>query len=143
MRSNERGPAMKKIISVLLIVLITISMASCGGNIDNVNILEYSSEVYSDEDISSAIETVLSFFKERFEDCTLTEISYAGDESIEGYKNHAERNNADEVIVFISSFNTGSSGGASFAPNHTYNHWNWILIRDTAGEWRISDYGLP
>lgn len=134
---------MKKIISVLLIVLITISMVSCGGNIDNVNILKYPSELYSAEDMSSAIEIVLNFFKERFEDCTLTEISYAGDELIEEYKDHAERNNADEVIVFISSFNTGSSGGVSFAPNHTYDHWKWILIRDTAGEWRISDYGLP
>ncbi len=54
----------------------------------------------------------------------------------------ARQNNADEVIVLISSFDVDASGGdGSLIPNSTYNNWYWILVRDNGGKWRHADHG--
>ena len=40
---------------------------------------EVTSNIYSYDDITSAINTVIDYFNEKFEGCTLKEIYYAGD----------------------------------------------------------------
>ncbi len=50
-------------------------------------------------------------------------------------KDWADRNNADEVIVLLSSFDVDSSGGdGSLNPNSTYSDWKWILVRTDGGQ---------
>lgn len=118
------------------------SFTACGGSISNVKILEWESEVYTKEDIESAIEVAANYFKKEFSGCTLTSITYAGDEKISGYSDWAVRNDADEVIVLISSFKSGRKGGdGSLNPNSTYDCWNWILVRTKGGKWRHVDHG--
>ena len=71
-----------------------------------------------------------------------TEIYYAGMTVLKTIKIGADRNNADEVIVFISSFDVDSSGGdGSLNPNSTYNDWKWILVRTNGGQWQHVDHG--
>jgi len=54
----------------------------------------------------------------------------------------ATRNNADEVIVLISTFVTDSrDGNGSLNPDTTYVDWKWILVRDDGGEWKHADHG--
>lgn len=140
---------MKKIISVLLLFIIVLSTTACSGNlfkpkghIDNVKISDYSSEIYTDDEIKDAIDVTLEYFKNEFYDCTLTELSYLGDEWLTDYQTFATRENADDVIVFISNFDTGSSGGdGSLNPNDTYENWSWILVRENGGQWRHVDHG--
>ena len=51
-------------------------------------------------------------------------------------------NNADEVIVLLSSFDVDSSGGdGSLNPNSTYDNWSWILVRTSGGKWKHVDHG--
>ena len=133
---------MKRLIAVLMVVACTLSMSACSGNVKNVQILEYSSEIYSNEEIQDAIDVTMDYFKKKFSGCTLTEITYYGDDKLADYQEFAQRNNADEVIVLVSSFDVGPSGGdSSLNPNDTYRNWKWILVRSEGGKWMHVDHG--
>lgn len=134
---------MKTLISVLLCVLLPFGLCACNrGNTDDVKIPFVESEIYSQEDISLAISTITDEFKKEWSGCTLTEIYYAGDNVSAEYQDWAERHNADEVIVLLSSFDVDSSGGdGSLNSDCTYANWNWILVRSVGGEWTHVDHG--
>ena len=133
---------MKKIICAALCVLIVFGLNACGGNVNEVNTHNVKSEMYSEEDIRTAVDTIKKEFKSDWAGCTLTEIYYAGDDSSKAYQDWADRNNADEVIVLLSSFDVDSSGGnGSLNPNSTYTDWNWILVRTNGGKWQHVDHG--
>lgn len=133
---------MKKIVYIMLCFLLACSLSACGGNVSKVNTHNVDSEIYSEEDINAAIDTIKKEFKSDWKGCTLTEIYYAGDDSSKDHQDWANRNNADEVIVLQSSFDVDSSGGdGSLNPNSTYNGWNWILVRTNGGQWQHVDHG--
>ena len=133
---------MKKIVCIILCILLVFSLSACGGDVSEVNTHNVNSEIYSQEDINSAIDTIKKEFKRNWEGCTLTEIYYAGDDSSIDHQDCADRNNADEVIVLLSSFDVDSSGGdGSLNPNSTYSDWNWILVRTNGGKWQHVDHG--
>lgn len=132
----------KKITIFLVCMVMIISLSACGGNVKNVNVVDVESEIYTSDDINSAIETIVKEFDKDWKGCTLKEIYYAGDETSKNYQDWADRNNADEVIVLLSSFDVDSSGGdGSLNPNSTYDDWNWILVRNTGGQWKHVDHG--
>lgn len=133
---------MKKCSAIVLCVFLVLCLCSCGGDVSKVKTHKVNSEIYSQEDIVSAIEVIKKDFKSEFSGCTLTEIHYAGDEVLKDYKDFAERNDADEVIVLLSSFDVDSFGGdGSLEPDSTYNDWNWILVRTHNGQWQQVDHG--
>lgn len=133
---------MKRRVSVLLCFLLVLLMAGCRGDVSNVKVLEYKSDIYSEEEIEEAIEAVKKYFRSEFSGCTLTEITYAGDDKILSYEDWATRNDADEVIVLISSFDVDASGGdGSLNPNSTYSNWSWILARRNGEKWQHVDHG--
>ena len=81
-------------------------------------------------------------FKSDWKGCTLTEIYYAGDDCSKDHQDWADRNNAEEVIVLLSSFDVDSSGGdGSLNPDSTYDDWMWILVRTNGGQWQHVDHG--
>jgi hypothetical protein len=132
----------KKLLAVLLCGLMVTTLCACGGNVKNVKVIKSESSIYTEEDIESAIDTVIRYFKINFSGCTLTEITYVGDESVQEFNEWAEEYGADEAIVLISSFDVDSSGGdGSLSPNSTYTCWQWILVRDNGGQWRHADHG--
>ena len=133
---------MKKIVCIMLCILLVFSLSACGGDVSEVNTHNVNSEIYSQEDINDAIDTIKKEFKRNWEGCTLTEIYYAGDDSSKDHQDWADRNNADEVIVLLSSFDVGAFGGdGSLNPNSTYSDWNWILVRTNGGHWQHVDHG--
>ena len=133
---------MKKLIALDLALICVIGLVACGGNVKNVKITDYSSEIYSDAEIENAIDVAINYFKKNFEGCTLTEITYLGDDKLNNWQEFAERNNADDVMVLVSSFNVGASGGdGSLNPNSTYTNWKWILVRTNGGKWEHVDHG--
>ena len=74
--------------------------------------------------------------------CNICFISGIIDDYCTDFQEFADRNNADEVIVLLSSFDVDSSGGdGSLNPNSTYNNWNWILVRTKGGKWQHIDHG--
>ena len=133
---------MKKLIALVLALVCVIGLVACGGNVKNVKITDYSSEIYSDEEIQNAIDVAINYFEKNFEGCTLTEITYLGDDELDNWQEFAERNNADDVMVLVSSFNVGASGGdGSLNPNSTYTNWKWVLVRTNDGKWEHVDHG--
>ncbi|MDD6252356.1 MAG: hypothetical protein PUA85_06930 [Oscillospiraceae bacterium] len=133
---------MKKLIAMVLALVCVIGLVACGGNTKNVRIIDYSSEMYSDAEIENAIDVVINYFEKNFEGCTLTEITYLGDDKLDDWQEFAERNNADDVMVLVSSFNVDASGGdGSLNPNSTYTNWEWILVRTNGGKWEHVDHG--
>ncbi len=133
---------MKRTISVLLYIIMAFSLTACGGNISNVAKLEWESEIYTEKEIESAIEVATDYFKKNFSGCTLTSITYGGDEKTSDHVDWATRHNADDVIVLISSFDVDGSGGdGSLNPNSTYDNWMWILVRTNGGKWQHVDHG--
>ncbi len=133
---------MKKIVYTMFCVLIIVSLSACGRNTNEAKRENTDSEIYSQEDINAAIDTIKKEFENDWEGCTLNEIYYAGDDVSRDYQEWADRNNADEVIVLLSSFAVDSSGReGSLNPNSTYNDWNWILVRTNDGKWIHVDRG--
>jgi ABC-type glycerol-3-phosphate transport system substrate-binding protein len=133
---------MKKLIALVLALVCVIGLVACGGNVKNVKITDYSSEIYSDAEIENAINVAINYFEKNFEGCTLTEITYLGDDELDNWQEFAERNNADDVMVLVSSFNVGASGGdGSLNPNDTYTNWKWVLVRTNDGKWEHVDHG--
>ena len=133
---------MKKFVAVVLVLVGMLGLVACGGNTKNVKITDYSSEIYSDTEIDSAIDVAIDYFEKYFDGCTLTEITYLGDDELDDFQEFAERNNADDVIVLISDFEVDASGGdGSLEPNSTYTDWNWILVRTDGGQWEHVDHG--
>ena len=98
--------------------------------------------LYSQKEINSAIDVIKKEFKRDWKGCTLKEIHYAGDKVSKEHQEFAERYNADEVIVLVSTFDVDESGGdGSLNPNSTYTDWNWILVRKNGGKWKHVDHG--
>lgn len=142
-RCNKLKKKMFVIIALVMILFTGCSGKNNGGNIDNVQIPGWkSSEIYSDDDIEVAYQTVKDYFKNEFDGCTLTKLSYSGDTYADEFNKLAEQYDADEAIVILSSFDVDSSGGdGSLNPDSTYDNWNWILIRNDGGDWEHVDHG--
>ncbi|WP_026511261.1 MULTISPECIES: hypothetical protein [unclassified Butyrivibrio] len=133
---------MKRMLAICLLLTMVVSLCACNGNVKNVQTHEVQSKLYSQADIDSAIAIIKSEFAANWKGCTLTEIYYAGDDISKEYQDWADRNDADEVIVLLSSFDVDSSGGdGSLDPNSTYDRWNWILVRSDKGTWKHVDHG--
>ena len=86
---------MNKIVCAMLCILLVFSLSACSGNVNEVNTQNVESEIYSEEDIAAAIDTIKKEFKSNWNGCTLTEIYYAGDDSSKDHQDWADRNNAD------------------------------------------------
>lgn len=132
----------KGIIFLVIIIIITSGLTACGGSVKDLKITKVESELYTNDEIDSAIETIVQEFKKDWKGCTLKEIYYAGDETSMNHQDWADRNNVDEAIVLLSSFDVDESGGdGSLNPNDTYDNWMWILVRNDNGKWKHVDHG--
>ena len=131
---------MKKSIFLLLTVVICLSLSSCG-TLNFVDIEEFSSEIYTGRDIADAMEVVLEEFQGK-KDRILLKLSYAGDGAIADYADWAVRNNADEVIVFLTDYYVSFfSDTPTQNAGSEYENWGFILVRTRGGEWEIVDQG--
>ena len=75
---------MKKILCLVMCVFLVIGLSACGGDsggdISKVKTHDVNSEIYSADDINSAVDTIEKEFDANWNGCTLTEIYYAGDD---------------------------------------------------------------
>ena len=87
------------------------------------------------------MEVVLEEFQGK-SDRILLSLSYIGDSEISDYRDWADRNNADEVIVFLTDYYISFfSDTPTQNAGSTYENWNFILVRTASGEWKIVDQG--
>ena len=131
---------MKKLISIILLCTLTLSLSSCG-TLNFVDIEEFSSEIYTGRDIADAMEVVLEEFQGK-KDRILLNLSYIGDAKIADYRDWADRNGADEVIVFLTDYYVSFlSDTPTQNAGSEYENWGFILVRTRGGEWEIVDQG--
>ena len=98
--------------------------------------------MYTDKEITEAIDVIKKEFEADWQGCHLASIYYAGDERSKEHQDWADRNDADEVIVLISSFYVSEDCPiGSLNKDDTYSNWKWILVRTDGGEWQHVDHG--
>lgn len=132
----------KRVLAAMLLAASLMLFAGCGGNVRHVNVEPWESELYTEQEVNAAVSCVKSYFKKEFSGCTLTSITYAGDEKTEEERQYAQMPDGEDVIVLTSSFDVDSSGGdGSLEPNSTYRKFLWILKRTNGGPWEHTDHG--
>ncbi|MBQ5782868.1 MAG: hypothetical protein IIV99_05740 [Oscillospiraceae bacterium] len=132
---------MKKLTAIFLSLVFALSLVGCVGRTNNVEIIEWApSEMYTDDEIKAAIDTVCTDFR-HWKDCTLDTITYAGDDVSAAHIDWATRNGCDESLVLVSSFTTGSNPEQSLEKNETYDNYKWILVRKEGTDWSHVDHG--
>jgi len=134
---------MKQKICFAIVVVSAMILCSCAkSDVSHINVINCESEIYTEDDIETAISVTEEYFEENFAGCTLTEIGYAGDDVSAEYQDWADRNEADEVIVLISSFDVDlSCENGALNKGSTYEDWNWILVRTAGSKWQHVDHG--
>ncbi len=114
-------------------------------DVSKVNRVVGDSARYADETINAAFDAVQKTFSGSFAGCTLLELRYHADvENKYGTDTMQYRQeHQKELLIAESRFRTDETvAGSGFSPNHTYNGWQWHLVRtqDKAG-WEVVDWG--
>ena len=100
------------------------------------------SDIFTEEEIQSAMDAVIVRFKLGFKGCKLREVRYEEEINLRDGAQWAEQYGADSAIVLLSTFDVGSSGGdGSLNPNSTYSNWQWILTRNDGERWELRTSG--
>ncbi len=132
---------MKKIITLILFITMAFSFAGCGKKPIETVIKKVDSEIYSQEEINSAIDTIQKELKEEWNGCTLTEVGYAGDEICKREADSYETKDAKIMVLLSSMYVARNGGDGSLNTDFTYNDWMWILVKSDNGEWVHIDHG--
>ena len=132
---------MKKILCFLLAALMSLSLVSCLGSIEEVRVHIEPSGIYSEEEIDDAVYEVLYYFKREFGGCSLIELNYIESKNTEAAGEWAEQYDSDEAIVLTSAFKVTGKTDGSLAYGETYQNWNWILVRNGRGDWQVKTCG--
>jgi ABC-type phosphate transport system substrate-binding protein len=145
---------MKKTLLITLLCTLALTLCACGGNTEetdadpsasggqiNVTVQNEDSALYTEEDIDAAAETVIEYFGQNFDGCTLTKLGYPGDDEA-AFRDWADQYGADEAIVLTSEFDVDETGGdGSLEANSTYTDWQWVLVRTAGGDWEHATHG--
>lgn len=133
---------MKRLLYLVLAAMLALSLTGCGRISSTIEITCDTSKVYSTADIHDAMDVVKNVFRRHFDGCTMTAIGYIGDEKQKMMEEYALQYGVEEVIVLVSDFKTGRTGGdGSLTPDNTYRNYKWILLRDRNGSWSHADHG--
>lgn len=133
---------MKKASAVWAVVLVCVLLFSgCGGNVIGVKKVAGASELYSDVEIQSAMNVVLRHFASEFDGCTLKELTYDEERTLQEMERNAENGETGDVIILVSSFKVGEESDGSLSPNTTYDGWSWELKRSGLSGWKLTNAG--
>lgn len=125
---------MKKLISILLILMICAALCACG-DVSQAKIIDTDSKIYTQEELSDAIHTAIDYFRQNYDHCKLLNIRYAGDGNM--------REEFGLVVVF--DFSTDNSDAVyklgSFSPGETYSDMSFGMVRNGYGKWEVKNVG--
>lgn len=151
---------MKKTMIYIMLVLCIFGLCGCNPASEPEGIVETkvdavidygASEIYTKKDMGDAIEVIKSEFG-RWKGFEVHTISYTSDEECINYQKDIEWLNEKaekrglkgyftRCIMFKSDFHTPKNAVEGFSDEMEYHDWNWILIRETNGEWKLLDCG--
>ena len=126
-----------------LILSLVFVLGGHSRNIDDATINYGDSALYTTNDINKAVSVVISEFN-TFDGCVLHSLSYAGDEKskkeLDYYNSVLEDKEYVSCIVLNSSFHSPENGGGAWEADAEYT-WEWILVKESAGDWILLTYG--
>ena len=134
---------MKRSRLLLCILCLCLLLTACGRQ--NVQIDYGESHLYSDDEISAAVQVILTEFNS-WRGCLLYSLTYQGDEACNA-ENLAYCNDLGdgqeftECIFFDSTFRSPLRGGGAWNANCTYE-WSWCLAREDGGDWVLLTWGV-
>ena len=141
---------MKKIITMLLLVIAVCGLAGCGEKAAYEVKIDYgSSALYSQEDMNKAIKLIKDEFNS-WEGCELHSLTYGTDDVCNSeniaWLNDLNKKNKPavpftQVIMFKSSFHSPKKGGGAWEADEEYTGWQWWLARSEGGTWKIMTWG--
>ena len=146
-----------KLLSIIEILIITLIFATAQvnaeGDVSKVKIFYGKSEIYSFEDMNSAVKIIKETFR-KWDGCELHSIRYTDDdysnspENIkwmnELAKSRGYKPNFTQCITFFSSFHSPTDpkdNKTSFNTNEEYSNWSWYLARTEGGDWKLITFG--
>lgn len=91
---------------------------------------------FSENDINAAAEAVKQYFKNNFGGCVLLRLSYDEENTLD-QKYHREY---PEAICFTSDYYMLKEPVAGDM-HRNRNNWNWTVLHDSDGSWRVVNYG--
>jgi hypothetical protein len=134
---------MKRGIAILLSLCFVVFCGCSKASINNVSVNYGKSEIYSQQDMDSAIGVIKKEFSS-WEGCELHSISYVGDEICKDNVDYVNELREDagynECIVFKSSFHSPQKGGGAWTLDEEYT-WSWYLARNGNGAWTLLTWG--
>ena len=153
----EHSEKIRKIITrVLYIVLILfclgiiiacISSLGKTGNTSECNVIKVDSKLYTQEQIDSAIETVMSEFKKNHRNCKMLEIGYGGDLITQEKNAHYAQyyDGRNRIVIFSRYYiRKPSNPIEAFFVDNPYAgetiSWGWELTLEN-GKWDITGEG--
>ena len=131
---------MKKVLALIFAAVCVFCFSGCGISFTAERIVS-ESEIFTEEDIDRAMFAVYKKFAFDFEGCVLLELEYDEDYSKPRAEDWAENYGYDEAIVLLSKFYVAAEGDGSLEPGETYAKWNWILVRNKGGSWKLMTWG--
>lgn len=112
------------------------------GNVDNLKVTLGNSDLYTKEELQSAVGYILGRFQVDFVDCVMTELNYDEAFSLSQSKVWADQYGADEAIVFTCTFNTTENyQELVMEPGQVCEGYNWILTRNEGEDWTLQTWG--
>lgn len=144
---TEKKKSRRKIICVsLLSVFLCFAIIFACASLKPATIDYGTSDVYSQEDMDSAINLIKERFS-KWQGCKLYSISYTDDGLCErelDYCNTLADDGIvyDQCIVFRTSFRSPIFGGGAWNANFKYD-WSWYLARSQNGTWELLTWGVP
>lgn len=112
------------------------------GNIDNLKVTLGNSDLYTKDELQSAVDYILGKFQVDFIDCVMTELNYDEAFSLSQCQVWADQYNADEAIVFTCTFNTTENyQELVMEPGQVCEGYNWILTRNEGEGWTLQTWG--
>lgn len=149
---------MKRVLYVLIIIICFLIVCCAGwilynhlsvhflpiSTMNTVRVDYEESEYYSKDDIDAAVAAVKKDFLS-MRGCKLYALQYAGDEKsndeLATYnRDLPETDRAADCIVLNSVFRSPIRGGGAWNANEIYT-WNWIVVKDSQGNWIVVNKG--
>ena len=144
----------KRIVAILFTITITFccNLTEAAGDISKVRIVYGVSEIYSREDMDSAIAIIKEMFI-RWDGCELHSIRYTDDDYCNTKKNIDWMNelaesrgympNFTQCIAFFSNFHSPKTdyNSTTFETDSEYEDWSWYLARTNGSEWKLITFG--
>lgn len=106
----------------------------------------WTSEIFSQEDLASAVDAIMANFNSWEVKCEMKKIAYRWDEKSNAELDYCKELSADteQCAVFISDFHVpdvDQEMAWAFEPNKDILDWQWFVAKSSDGTWNVITYG--